>query len=168
MGLLKWVQTLLRDRIWPAIKLQFGINPQDLWLQDCFLVKYEAAGQAGLDSHCDDSELSFNLLLSDPASFEGGGTAFTHAEPEELTVQPAQGEVITQFGIVSHEAKPIVKGTRYILAGFVRAAPLAKLWREMWYQSMHTNKQAIWTLNGTERVRPQIPHRKRKMLRIGR
>ena len=31
-------------------------------------------------------ELSFNLLLSDPASFEGGGTCFTDAELEEVIV----------------------------------------------------------------------------------
>eukprot|EP00747_Dinoflagellata_sp_TGD_P038012 gnl/TRDRNA2_/TRDRNA2_139422_c1_seq2.p1 gnl/TRDRNA2_/TRDRNA2_139422_c1~~gnl/TRDRNA2_/TRDRNA2_139422_c1_seq2.p1 ORF type:complete len:534 (-),score=68.20 gnl/TRDRNA2_/TRDRNA2_139422_c1_seq2:157-1758(-) len=128
----KWVQALLRDRIWPAINLQFDINQKELWLEDCFLIKYEANGQAGLKRHFDNSEISFNLLLSDPASFEGGGTAFADTELEEVTVQPAQGEVITHFGLVSHEGKPVLGGgPRYILAGFVRAEPLAKRWREL-------------------------------------
>eukprot|EP00747_Dinoflagellata_sp_TGD_P040039 gnl/TRDRNA2_/TRDRNA2_140617_c1_seq1.p1 gnl/TRDRNA2_/TRDRNA2_140617_c1~~gnl/TRDRNA2_/TRDRNA2_140617_c1_seq1.p1 ORF type:complete len:355 (-),score=47.61 gnl/TRDRNA2_/TRDRNA2_140617_c1_seq1:228-1292(-) len=126
-----WVQVLLRDSIWPAIKLQFDIDPEDLWLEDCFLNKYEVSGQRGLDRHCDDSDFSFNLLLSDPASFEGGGTSFTRAEPEEVTLQPAQGEVITHYGLVEHEGKQLVRGaSRYILVGFVRAKPLAKRWRE--------------------------------------
>lgn len=45
-------------------------------LQDCFLVRYDGdgSGQRGLGEHVDDSELSFNLLLSSPADFEGGGT----------------------------------------------------------------------------------------------
>merc|ERR1712048_1481630 len=102
-----WVQVLLRDGIWPAMRLQFGINPKELWLEDCFLVKYEADRQAGLAKHSDDSELSFNLLLSDPDSFEGGGTAFTDAEPEEVIVHPEQGEVITHCGLVKHEGKAI-------------------------------------------------------------
>ena len=47
--------------------------------QDAFVVRYDAAGQGGLATHTDDSELSFNLLLSEPADFEGGGTSFEAA-----------------------------------------------------------------------------------------
>jgi len=128
----RWVQALLRHSIWPAIKLQFDIDSNELWLEDCFLVKYDLRAQAGLELHEDDSELSFNLLLSDPTSFEGGGTAFKDAEPEEVTVRPAQGEVITHCGFVQHEGKRIVGGApRYVLAGFVRVQPLAKKWRQL-------------------------------------
>ena len=42
-------------------------------------MRYDAAGQGGLATHTDDSELSFNLLLSDPADFGGGGTSFEAA-----------------------------------------------------------------------------------------
>ena len=101
-----------------------------IWLEDCFVVKYEASGQPGLGRHADDSELSFNLLLSDPASFDGGGTAFADADPEERTVCPSRGEVLTHFGRVMHEGKPTTGGApRYILAGFVRARPLAEEWK---------------------------------------
>ena len=47
--------------------------------QDAFVVRYDAAGQGGLATHTDDSELSFNLLLSEPADFDGGGTSFEAA-----------------------------------------------------------------------------------------
>ena len=130
-----WVQGLLATSLWPAIEAQFGIGGRELWLEDCFVVKYEAAeegGQPGLGRHADDSELSFNLLLSDPRSgFDGGGTAFADAEPGEVTVRPARGEALTHYGRLMHEGRPTLRGARYILAGFVRAKPLAEAWREL-------------------------------------
>ena len=138
-----------------------------MWLEDAFIVKYsvaEAGGQPGLGFHRDDSELSFNLLLSDPnTDFTGGGTAFVldgpgqpaahggggdeelnqgesdaHASssgttPEATLVAPARGEMLSHFGRLSHAGNPVVSGTRYILAGFVRAQPLAELWRVLRY-----------------------------------
>ena len=142
--------------------------------QDAFVVRYDAAGQDGLATHTDDSELSFNLLLSDPAAFEGGGTAFHRPPPREpsqrddraaatdgaaadagavgalmrddagstdededdldeassivCTVRPERGEMLSHYGRLRHEGRPVVGGApRYILAGFVRARPLAKL-----------------------------------------
>ena len=63
--------------------------------QDAFVVRYDAAGQGGLATHTDDSELSFNLLLSDPADFGGGGTSF---EAAGETARPQQGEMLFHFG----------------------------------------------------------------------
>ena len=206
-------------RIWPAIEAQFGLPPKQLWLEDAFIVKYEEAngGQPGLGMHADDSEISFNLLLSDTADFEGGGTAFEaagnatlrqpppprappprrspihaprtvpfapwsssrgpratplapcrstrsslaafttlaalatrptcsahstqsppasssgnqHAElPLASTRRPVRGEMLSHFGKLRHAGMPVSRGTRYILAGFVRAQPLAAAWRE--------------------------------------
>ena len=124
-----WVRTLLGRVIWPALRAQFHLGPTDLWLEDCFVIKYEHSGQAGLGPHRDDSELSFNILLSDPASFEGGGTAFSEAEPEALTLRPRRGEMLSHYGRVMHEGRPHLRGApRYVLAGFVRAKPLAEAW----------------------------------------
>ena len=66
--LLSWLQTKLRSHITPALCAQFGLKPQEVWLEDAFIVKYTAGegGQPGLGFHRDDSELSFNLLLSEP------------------------------------------------------------------------------------------------------
>ena len=79
--------------------------------------------------HADDSEISFNLLLSDPGEFEGGGTSFEAAG--NATLLPGRGELLCHFGKLRHAGVPVTSGTRYILAGFVRARPLAAAWREL-------------------------------------
>jgi len=83
--------------------------------------------QPGLAMHVDDSEISFNLLLANPRDFAGGGTFF---EAAHSTVRPKQGGMLTHFGLLRHAGTPVSQGTRYILAGFVRARPLAAMWRE--------------------------------------
>ena len=128
-----WVRELLHRAVWPALSTQFGVPPSELWLEDCFVIKYEPTGQPGLGPHRDDSELSFNLLLSEDDSFEGGGTAFADATPHPLTLRPQCGELLSHFGRHMHEGRPVTGGRapRYVLAGFVRARPLAQLWREL-------------------------------------
>ena len=94
----------------------------------------EAGGQPGLGFHRDDSELSFTILLSRPSDFEGGGTAFElegTAGGETTTVEPLRGEMVSHFGRLRHAGSPVGKGTRMVLAGFVRAQPLARAWREL-------------------------------------
>ena len=59
--------------------------------------------QGGLATHADDSELSFNLLLSRPTDFGGGGTSF---EAAGVTLLPAQGEMLSHFGQVRHTRTP--------------------------------------------------------------
>ena len=97
-------------------------------MQDAFVVRYDAVGQDRLATHTDDSELSFNLLLSHPRDFGGGGTSF---EAAAETVRPQQGEMLSHFGRVRHAGEPTTEGTRYVLVGFVRARPLAAAWREI-------------------------------------
>ena len=155
-ALCAWLQAKLRSHILPALASQFGIQSTDeLWLEDAFLIKYEAHGQRGLGVHADDSELSFTVLLADPKSFEGGGTSFherlscvqeaateeaaTEVEAPEVeapvrpptTVRPARGEMVSHFGRLFHAGEAVDEGTRYVLAGFVRAKPLAEAWREL-------------------------------------
>ena len=104
------------------------MTPGDFWLQDAFILKFEAGGHDRLVTHTDDSELSFNLLLSHPRDFDGGGTSF---EAAAETVRPQQGEMLSHFGRVRHAGEPTTEGTRYVLVGFVRARPLAAAWREI-------------------------------------
>ena len=127
-ALREWLDSKLRDAVWPALAAQFGLSVDDLWLMDAFIVKYEPSGQSSLASHIDDSELSFNIALSDPSSFQGGGTSFAAAGQ---TVRPQQGEMVSHFGRVFHAGEPVTEGTRHILAGFVCAKPLAAEWREL-------------------------------------
>ena len=97
--------------------------------------RYEAAegGQPGLGFHRDDSELSFQLLLSSPEDFEGGGTSFEldAAGEDVCTLRPQQGEMTSHFGRLRHAGNPVTSGTRYVLAGFVRCRPLAAAWRSL-------------------------------------
>ena len=100
--------------------------------------------------HADDSELSFNLLLSEPSSFEGGGTSFiTNLDELAQTpgmalddakdvarVCPQRGEMLSHFGRLYHAGTPVTRGTRHILAGFVGVESLAANWRVLRPQTM--------------------------------
>lgn len=123
---LAWLKTKLEHRILSALAGQFGLTAAELWLTDAFLVKYSTCGQPGLGLHVDDSELSFTILLSPPGTFDGGGTYF---EALGATVAPEQGQMVSHCGMLRHAGVEVTAGTRYILAGFVRARPLATEWR---------------------------------------
>ena len=57
------------------VKSRCGISSDAaLTPNDIFLVKYTPEGQPGLHRHRDGSFASFNLMLSDPADYDGGGT----------------------------------------------------------------------------------------------
>ena len=170
--LLSWLQTKLRSHITPALCAQFGLKPQEVWLEDAFIVKYTAGegGQPGLGFHRDDSELSFNLLLSEPCGsckgshegsegegvskgdegsdegskeaecFLGGGPHSTLTAPSPITTRTAHAPSsvrsaarCSHFGRLRHAGNPVTSGTRYILAGFVRAQPLAAVWHQLRY-----------------------------------
>ena len=105
----------------------------------------QAGGRDRLEVHVDGSEVSFTVLLSDPATFTGGGTFFEGAEPLEAPAQPAvhageegaavkpgRGQMVSHFGRLRHAGLPVLNGTRYILAGFVRVRTLAQEhWRRL-------------------------------------
>ena len=99
-------------------------RPRPQPAQDSFVVKYTLGGQTELTMHQDGSEISFHVLLSDPAAdFEGGGTLF---EAANTTVRLQQGQLISHFGQLTHAGLPLASGLRYILVGLVRVRPLAE------------------------------------------
>merc|ERR1719221_1320853 len=95
--LLEWLRRKCEASIFPALEAQFGLAAGELWLYDTFLLKFSGApGEGGLGIHVDDDGLglSFNLLLSDPADFEGGGTRFApnaFNEQEEVFAPKRRG-----------------------------------------------------------------------------
>ena len=95
--------------------------PEHLEFHDLFVVKYSAApgAQRDLSLHRDGSTFSFNILLSEPSAFEGGGTFF---EPTGLVARPSQGGAVCHSGQVRHSGVPISRGERYLLVGFVGCA----------------------------------------------
>jgi hypothetical protein len=104
------------DGIFNKIKKSYCFTEEVIFnIKDLFIVKYNEETQNKLDLHQDGSFLSVNLLLSDPADFEGGGTYFN----DGLTVFLEQGDLLVHSGKVEHSGLPITKGTRYIMVAFV-------------------------------------------------
>lgn len=98
------------------VKKSYGLkDDMVVGVQDLFIVKYKDNEQNGLDMHCDNSFLSFNILLSDNEDFEGGGTYFD----DGLTAYLEQGDILIHSSKIKHAGLPITKGTRYLLVGFL-------------------------------------------------
>ena len=72
-----------------------------------------------MDLHADGSLFTFNLLLTDPSSFEGGGTIFTHPGGDGHTVTVPRGAALVHSGGRVHGGREITQGTRNLLVGFM-------------------------------------------------
>jgi len=127
-AILDWVNRKLESAVLPVLRQQFG--EVDLWLYDCFLLKFDGQpGREGLSVHVDDDGLgvSFNLLLSSPSDFLGGGTFFEeNGNGSQETVFAAQGEMVSHHGGLQHASVPTRGGRRYILVGFLRSTQLLR------------------------------------------
>ena len=98
------------------VKKSYGLTDNiTVNIHDLFVVKYKDNEQNYLDMHHDGSFLSFNILLSDNADFEGGGTYFD----DGLTAYLEQGDILIHSSRIKHAGLPITKGTRYLLVGFL-------------------------------------------------
>ncbi|KAJ1618636.1 hypothetical protein T492DRAFT_849184 [Pavlovales sp. CCMP2436] len=117
-----WLLCESRETLFPTLAHLYGFEPSELHFMDLFLVRYTAeqgeGGQRGLRSHRDRSLLSFNLLLSDPGAFDGGGTRI-HALDGQTVHPRAQGDLVAHSGKLLHTGMPVTRGTREILVGFV-------------------------------------------------
>ena len=80
-----WFAPNLQSTILPTLSQLFGIDVARLRAREVFFVKYSAQGQSKLGPHRDGHLLSFNVLMSQPDSFSGGGT---HIQALQRTVQP--------------------------------------------------------------------------------
>lgn len=90
-------------------------NEMGLDIQDLFIVKYEHDKQNFLEPHKDGSFISFNILLTNPSDFEGGGTEFE----DGLITKNMQGDLFIHSSLITHSGIPITKGKRYLLVGFI-------------------------------------------------
>jgi hypothetical protein len=102
----------LNDIIFPTISQMYDVKKEYLYLRDLFIVKYEVGQQIKLNKHKDGSIFSFIISLND--DFEGGGTKI-----HNKIYKPRVGSVLIFSGQLNHEGKPITKGKRYIITGFV-------------------------------------------------
>ena len=68
-----------------------------------------------MEIHTDNSEISVNILLSDPSEFEGGGTYFD----DGIVTFLEKGDALIHCGKTKHSGLEITKGRRYILVAFI-------------------------------------------------
>jgi len=146
------------NRITERMGEAYDLDPRDLECLDFFCAQYEAKKKDGdddddkgdeevkltmdhLEYHRDESLLSFTVLLSDPSSFEGGGTIFDclhldsdedqHQYPDVVhrttqggVIRPkTQGNCVLHSGKMLHGADKITSGLRTVFVGFVEVAP---------------------------------------------
>ena len=110
------LRALLDGVVLPAMRARYATRR--LRVKEAFVVKYEAGlSSAGLEMHRDGTLLNCVILLSCPADFEGGGTAF--APPLGRTWTTAQGAGLCSCGQLSHGAAVVTKGVRYTLIAFI-------------------------------------------------
>ena len=85
------------------------------------MIRYEAdGGTSGLLTHKDNADVSFILLLSEPADFDGGGTfmrASSKAAPTEVgrssqgfCLRPRPGIALVHNGEVAHAGNDGIAG----------------------------------------------------------
>lgn len=111
----------LLPRLFPAISLAFSdsltINPENLRLGGCRVVKYDAAdGHVELGMHRDGLLVTANIALNDLDEYEGGGTIIEGLkEPIRLPI----GNALLHPGDVKHGGNAITSGVRYALVCFI-------------------------------------------------
>eukprot|EP00927_Polykrikos_kofoidii_P073513 TRINITY_DN6953_c1_g1_i1.p1 TRINITY_DN6953_c1_g1~~TRINITY_DN6953_c1_g1_i1.p1 ORF type:complete len:157 (-),score=27.73 TRINITY_DN6953_c1_g1_i1:214-684(-) len=107
-----------------SVSPKHEFDPDGYSFRDLFFIRYDASagGQPGLEPHRDGGLLSFNILISDLASFTGGGTVFyaeeSRPDPPE-TPKSVQGGMLIHAGRMLHGAAPITEGVRIVLVGFL-------------------------------------------------
>lgn len=117
---LAYLGDMIKQRLFPMLGDHFGFDAcRDLAFRDIFIVKYSSSSQRGLQAHTDGCLMSFNVLLSHPNDFDGGGTWF---ESIDSVVQLAQGDCVYHDARIMHQGIDITRGERYILVGFVDTA----------------------------------------------
>lgn len=138
-------ETKLKPRIMPLLAQLHRKNEDHLSLRDVFVVLYDGdtpKAQRGLQLHQDGSHLSFNLALSEPTAFDGGGTYIWLRDEGDgcnsSVVDLDQGGMLSHPSGIHHSGADIYKGRRYILVGFVYVQDSWAEWFTNWYGAMAT------------------------------
>ena len=114
---------VINDYIRPYAINRYQLDGTD-WdkLRDeSFVIKYPHDKQAHLGVHHDYSNIT-TLVNLNPGEFEGGGTYFpkykTNINPKQVGVATLHPGNITH----KHGARPVTKGTRYVVVSFIKGA----------------------------------------------
>ena len=118
-GVKEWFDDMLRTRLYPCLRQLFPDAAGDgssLRVQSAYLFKYTAETGAATDVHVDSGLLSFTIALNEPSEYDGGGTWF---ESVDRLVEMPRGHVTFRPGHVRHQGRPLTRGTRYMIGGFI-------------------------------------------------
>lgn len=118
-GVREWFDGALRTRLYPALAELFpgvAADTSKLRVQSAYLFKYDAETRAATDVHVDSGLLSFTISLNSADEYDGGGTWF---EAEDRLVEMDCGEATFRPGCVRHQGRPVARGERYIVGGFI-------------------------------------------------
>lgn len=107
-----WFRRVLRDRLYPALGIQYGVCPSNMRVIDAFVVKYDARAQRYLPIHKDQSQYSLTLPLNSNEDYSGGGTYFVETDQ---VINCAAGGMVSFPGKLLHAGHPVSKGIRYII-----------------------------------------------------
>ena len=114
----------MTEGFYPMFSEYYDIPTELLRIFETFVVKYEfkEGVQNTLEPHQDGCEYSFVLALNDPNEYEGGGTRFDY---NNKVVKLNKGDLVIFPGKLMHEGVAVTKGTRLILAGFLRVIQMS-------------------------------------------
>ena len=122
----EWVRDAFDEVLFPllcrVVAPDLNIEPSDLRVQDCFIVRYDAEenespGFSSLKPHQDESLLSLTIALNQmDEDYEDGGLFI--APTQDLLNGPA-GTVLCFAGGLIHGGYPVSRGTRWILTVFL-------------------------------------------------
>lgn len=115
--LLDWFNRWMEETIYPLLGVQFDLNPNDFFVHDAFVVRYNGQEATNhLPVHVDESTHSFVLALND--DFSGGGTYFV--DYSTAIVPKVPGALLSFRGdSLRHGGNMVTGGIRYILAAFL-------------------------------------------------
>lgn len=122
-----WLRQSMQNALLPLlakiVSPELDIDPKQLHIQDCFIVRYDGDELTGpgfdsLRPHEDESLLSLTIALNDMSEYEGGGL-FIQATGDLLNGDA--GTVLCFAGQLVHGGYPVTKGTRWILTVFLYA-----------------------------------------------
>jgi|APGre2960657404_1045060.scaffolds.fasta_scaffold111720_1 PKHD-type hydroxylase len=126
-----WVYKRLVDAIYRVNSQYFNLNLYGI--ETLQYTIYNAADSEFYGPHKDTfpdvtnrliRKLTFSIQLSDPSEYEGGELV-TDAILSPNVESKAAGDVIFFLSDLVHEAKPVTKGVRHVLVGWVVGPPMA-------------------------------------------
>ena len=112
---------VLQTYIMPFIIYKFGLDGKG-WnslSSENFLAKYTPDIQGHLSIHHDSSDVTCLVQLSDMSEYEGGGTWFWR---QKKLIKSPIGYCTIHPGNITHKhgARPVSKGSRYIIVSFMK------------------------------------------------